>query len=71
MNANLAAARSDARFKGEPFMLMEQTPKSAERKIHSWGVKGSAKAQSYQTWHGADTIKFFQLHEVWADVKIP
>jgi len=50
-------------LKGQPFMLMEQTP--SQQNWHSYNYlkkPGQMRAQSYQTLaHGADTIQFFQL----------
>lgn len=51
-------------LKGEPFMLMEQTPSQQNwQPYNSLKRPGQMRAQSYQTIaHGADTIQFFQLH---------
>ncbi|MBS5522188.1 MAG: beta-galactosidase [Clostridiales bacterium] len=62
---SLTAMRHDLMrgLKGEPFMLMEQTP-SQQNWQHYNSLKrpGQMRAQSYQTIaHGADTIQFFQL----------
>ena len=50
-------------LKGEPFMLMEQTPSQQNwQAYNSLKRPGQMRAQSYQTIaHGADTIQFFQL----------
>lgn len=50
-------------LKGEPFMLMEQTPSQQNwQKYNALKRPGQMRAQSYQTMaHGADTILFFQL----------
>lgn len=50
-------------LKGEPFMLMEQTPSQQNwQPYNSLKKPGQMRAQSYQTLaHGADTIQFFQL----------
>lgn len=50
-------------LKGEPFMLMEQTPSQQNwQPYNSLKKPGQMRAQSYQTVaHGADTIQFFQL----------
>ncbi|MDO4283771.1 MAG: beta-galactosidase [Eubacteriales bacterium] len=50
-------------LKGEPFMLMEQTPSQQNwQPYNSLKRPGQMRAQSYQTVaHGADTIQFFQL----------
>lgn len=50
-------------LKGEPFMLMEQTPSQQNwQRYNSLKRPGQMRAQSYQTIaHGADTIQFFQL----------
>lgn len=50
-------------LKGEPFMLMEQTPSQQNwQAYNSLKRPGQMRAQSYQTIaHGADTILFFQL----------
>ena len=50
-------------LKGEPFMLMEQTPSQQNwQAYNSLKRPGQMRAQSYQTMaHGADTIQFFQL----------
>ncbi|WMJ86273.1 beta-galactosidase [Anaerocolumna sp. MB42-C2] len=50
-------------LKGQPFMLMEQTPSQQNwQPYNSLKKPGQMRAQSYQTMaHGADTIQFFQL----------
>ncbi len=50
-------------LKGQPFMLMEQTPSQQNwQAYNSLKRPGQMRAQSYQTIaHGADTIQFFQL----------
>ena len=50
-------------LKGQPFMLMEQTPSQQNwQPYNSLKKPGQMRAQSYQTLaHGADTIQFFQL----------
>ncbi|NLP34411.1 MAG: beta-galactosidase [Clostridiales bacterium] len=50
-------------LKGQPFMLMEQTPSQQNwQPYNSLKKPGLMRAQSYQTVaHGADTIQFFQL----------
>ncbi len=50
-------------LKGEPFMLMEQTPSQQNwQPYNSLKRPGQMRAQSYQTIaHGGDTIQFFQL----------
>lgn len=50
-------------LKGQPFMLMEQTPsQQCWQAYNSLKKPGQMRAQSYQTLaHGADTIQFFQL----------
>ena len=50
-------------LKGEPFMLMEQTPSQQNwQPYNSLKKPGQMRAQSYQAVaHGADTIQFFQL----------
>ena len=50
-------------LKGQPFMLMEQTPSQQNwHPYNSLKKPGQMRAQSYQTLaHGADTIQFFQL----------
>lgn len=50
-------------LKGQPFMLMEQTPSQQNwQPYNSLKRPGHMRAQSYQTIaHGADTIQFFQL----------
>lgn len=62
---SLTAMRHDLMrgLKGEPFMLMEQTPSQQNwQKYNSLKRPGQMRAQSYQTMaHGADTIQFFQL----------
>ena len=62
---SLTAMRHDLMrgLKGEPFMLMEQTPSQQNwQPYNSLKRPGQMRAQSYQTLaHGADTIQFFQL----------
>ncbi len=62
---SLVAMRHDLMrgLKGQPFMLMEQTPSQQNWQIYNSLKKpGQMRAQSYQTLaHGADTIQFFQL----------
>ena len=50
-------------LKGQPFMLMEQTPSQQNwQPYNSLKRPGQMRAQSYQTIaHGSDTIQFFQL----------
>lgn len=50
-------------LKGQPFMLMEQTPsQQCWQDYNSLKKPGQMRAQSYQTLaHGGDTIQFFQL----------
>lgn len=50
-------------LKGQPFMLMEQTPSQQNwQAYNSLKRPGQMRAQSWQTVaHGADTIQFFQL----------
>lgn len=50
-------------LKGQPFMLMEQTPSQQNwQPYNSLKKPGLMRAQSYQTLaHGGDTIQFFQL----------
>ena len=50
-------------LKGQPFMLMEQTPASRTGSPTTpSSAPGQMRAQSYQTIaHGADTVQFFQL----------
>ena len=50
-------------LKGQPFMLMEQTPSQQNwQPYNSLKRPGQMRAQSYQTIaHGADTVQFFQL----------
>ncbi|WP_310601663.1 beta-galactosidase [Anaerosporobacter sp.] len=50
-------------LKGQPFMLMEQTPSQQNwQAYNSLKKPNQMRAQSYQTIaHGADTIQFFQL----------
>lgn len=50
-------------LKGQPFMLMEQTPSQQNwQPYNSLKRPGQMRAQSYQSVaHGADTVQFFQL----------
>ncbi len=50
-------------LKGEPFMLMEQTPSQQNwQPYNSLKRPGQMRAQSYQSVaHGGDTVQFFQL----------